>query len=82
MEPEGTEVHVGKNRTETGGMYPVPGVPGFMLTLTGERFRVCVRVRAQVQLGNVLFLPAGSSCGHKPTNLHSHTSTQFLCLLP
>lgn len=27
-----------------------------MLTLTGGRFRVCVQVRAQVQLGNILFL--------------------------
>lgn len=29
---------------------------GFMLTLTGERFRVCVQVRARLQLGSVLFL--------------------------
>lgn len=29
---------------------------GCMLTLTGERFRVCVQVRARVQLGSVLFL--------------------------
>lgn len=64
------EVSVCGKGQKQGCVYPVPGVPGFMLTLTGERFRVCVQVRAQVQLGNVLFLsPLAAAVVTNPQSL-------------
>lgn len=52
-----------------------------MLTLTGERFRVCVQVRAQVQLGNVLFLsPLAAAVFTSPQSfIHTQKKAASTC---
>lgn len=55
-------------------------VPGFMRTLTGERFRVCVQIWAQVQLGNVLFLSplAAAVVTHPQSFIHTQIFSFYM----
>lgn len=61
-------------------MHPVQGVPEFMLMLTGERFRVCAQVRAQFQLGNVLFFsPLAAAVVTNPQSfIHTQTRSFYM----
>ena len=54
--------------------------PRVLLSLTGESFRVCVQVRARVQLGDVLLLSLLAAAG--VTNPQSFIHTVSICRAP